>query len=312
MKKKLFFSHGPLGEKKNFPFGRFSKLVILKLSNQDYLSNGGHGRIGTGTTKPRIKNAASKANDHDSSKQQHQTQQTTNTMSDPALLDFNNFSLERFARVQGILQPTDPNALAKHRPAASARRVKPAAPATQPPNRVDFAKKIINSTLGVLDSWKTDQKEAKTANRKYLYESTTLAFAVLYENRNGPSSDQDIEKRHISFVLKLIDAQMVDQAMHEMSILAQHMLQMLGSTASPAASSILLHLPLTSNTSESTANVVVLSQIALLKGLSKYSKQQSKPISSQVSTFVRDGCLVSNLVGRASIYKLAQWPTSMV
>lgn len=215
-------------------------------------------------------------------------------MSERVLLDFNNFSLERFVKVQGILQPAELNVPLKSRSATSldARHSKPVGRTRSTKDmtdRIEFARKVVNSTLSMLDSWKADQPDptkARTASsKKYLYESAALAFNALYEEKTTSSDAFDVEKRQISFILKLIDVQMVDQAMRELNSLAQHILAELGiqSKSTDTSASTLLTIPIFPTISESTANVVILSQIALLKALSKYTKRQAKPIPSSVS-----------------------------
>lgn len=215
-------------------------------------------------------------------------------MNDLVLLDFNNFSLERFAKVQGILQPTEKNIPPKARTTSNmqSRRTKPIIPtvkAKDSTDRIEFARKVVNSTLSTLDLWKADQKEPTKAkippSKKYVYESASLAFRALYEKNSESHDSFDVEKRHISFVLKLIDVQMVNQAIRELETLAKSILTRLNAlpdTHSNLPSRLLL-IPIPLNPSESLVDVVILSQIALLKAISKYAKNQVKPIESAVS-----------------------------
>lgn len=225
-------------------------------------------------------------------------------MNELVLLDFNNFSLERFTKVQGILQPTETNITPKsHTRSASnlnsiidSRRLKSKTTTSSrvlskdPTDRIEFARKVVNSTLSILDSWKANQSEQskpKTlTSKKYLYESASLAFSALYEKNSDTQDPLSVEKRHVSFILKLIDVQMIDQAWKELGFLSKSLLSQLDNSNNKLDSNdfaaALLSIPIPSNASESLASIITLSQIALLKALSKYSKKQAKPIASAV------------------------------
>lgn len=224
-------------------------------------------------------------------------------MNELVLLDFNNFSLERFIKVQGILQPTETNTHKTHTRSTSdvhttefrrsqSKNKKLSRPAIKDStDRIEFARKVVNSTLSILDSWKENQqkhsKSRSSSETMYLYESASLAFGALYEKKLESNDPLEVEKRHVSFILKLLEVQMINQAIKELNTLAESLLAHISSPVEEACSNILatalLSMTIPLNTPESTANVVILSQIALLKALSKYPKKQIKPIRSAVS-----------------------------
>lgn len=213
-------------------------------------------------------------------------------MSELVLLDFTDYSLERFTKVQRILQPTEPNMPSKSRSGTSidSRRAKTrnvSSNVKDPTDRIDFARKVVNSTLKTFDSWK-GQESSQTkllTSKKYVYESASLAFSALYEKKSENKDPFDVEKRHISFVLKLIDAHMVDQAVIELNTIAQSLTFYFNIEIDESTNLLpaLLVIPISPQVPESTANVVILSQIALLKAVSKYPKSQTKPIFNKVS-----------------------------
>lgn len=193
-------------------------------------------------------------------------------MSELALLDFNNFSLDRFKKVQVIL--------------TSGSTVVP----RTKPDRYEFARKVVNLTLTTLEEWKIDTKRCSTTERKYVHETASLAFRALYEQQNGrkPTKGVDVEKRHVSFALKLIDAGMIEAAVTELKEFEQRIMGRLDWVDFALASlEGLLRIPIPSKEKldEALVGVIVIAQIALLKALSKYPKGSSKPISNAVSTF---------------------------
>lgn len=195
-------------------------------------------------------------------------------MSDLVLLDFSNFSFDRFAKVQRILKPD--NSL----PA-------PTHPKSDATDRYELAKKVVNATLTLLESWKKSPGTSSSSgpNKRYISELASLAFSVIYERPVVNNTEYIIEKRHVSFILKLADVKMVDQALIELNHLAARLfnqiidLNELEFFECSAASLLSIPIPRTSP-SEATINIVILSQISLLKTLSTFLIKQPRPISN--------------------------------
>lgn len=195
-------------------------------------------------------------------------------MSDLILLDFADLSFDRFSKVQHLLKPGNTLPANAH----SKSDVN---------DRYDLARKVINATLTLLDSWKNEQetKISSNTNKRYICELASLAFGVLYEQPVTANTDYKVEKRHVSFTLKLVDIGMLDQAFIELDHIAisllKHLLDFKKLEFLEYSAASLLSLPIPSTSpSEATINIVILSQIALFKALSKILKTQSRPVAN--------------------------------
>jgi hypothetical protein len=197
-------------------------------------------------------------------------------MSDLVLLDFANFSFDRFAKVQRILKPDKTVPVLTH--------FKPDAT-----DRYEFAKKVVNATLTLLDSWKKlpGGKLPSESNKRYIGELASLAFSVLYERPVVANTEYIIEKRHVSFILKLADVKLLEQAFIELNHLAASLFNQifefneLDFFEYSAASLLSIPIPRTSP-SEATINIVLLSQISLLKTLSTFLIKQPRPVANSI------------------------------
>lgn len=192
-------------------------------------------------------------------------------MSDLILFDFADLSFDRFSKVQHLLKPGNTIPANTH--------IK-----SNVNDRYALAKKIINATLTLLDSSKNKQ-ETQISNKRHIFELASLAFGVLYEAPVTANTDYKVEKRHISFTLKLVDIGMLDQAFIELDNLAislfNHLLDFKKLEFLEYSAASLLSLPIPNiGPSEATINIVLLSQIALFKALSKILKMQPRPVAN--------------------------------
>lgn len=227
-------------------------------------------------------------------------------MSDIALPDIASLSFERLSKIKLILESeTKPRSNPKGLTStlgsgALPRRPQPASkrspknlsqqnsfskePVTTPAQKYKLAQHIITSSLNILDSWKSKNDSASTASQKVIVEAASLSLRTLYKIRDQHSRDHlSTEKRHLSFVLKLLDVSMVDESIVELNRLIASICSALDNTiAHPQLASILLLKAGKQQVDESIANIVVLTQIALLKALSKFQANKQKPVSSKV------------------------------
>lgn len=244
-------------------------------------------------------------------------------MTEVALPDISNLSFERFSKIKSILQSQGPDSHPTIKPrsrsttsstTSTSRRTATSTSSssssrskqqgnTTPAEKQKLAHHILSSSLSIIDSWKgvpLDNKQSTTSSsRNIIYEAASLAISTLYELRDEKSRKHlDTEKRHLSFILKLLDVPMIDESILELQTLTQSIhtafhppnkkLKKTNNNNNHSLESILTLSPNTNSDTEaptlneSSANLVILTQIALLKALSKFPTKRTKPLSSKV------------------------------
>lgn len=232
-------------------------------------------------------------------------------MNEVLLPDIRNLSFDRLSKIRNILQPALSSAVRSdtlptrriHNDIANRTQSSPSKKHSRltasQAERQELALHIVNSASTVLESWKdknsasrqssssstssfTSPEPAADPLKTAAYEAISLAFKTLYEHRGETSKKSlDVEKRHLSTILKLLDVPMIQESLKELQTLIQNLQANLNGTTHSNLASIFT-IPSDSDPSESTANLIVLTQIALLKALSKILGKDPKPVSNKV------------------------------
>lgn len=221
-------------------------------------------------------------------------------MNEVALPDVSNLSEERLSQIKLILQPK-PSSLSDSRekatksnsiPQTNARQEKPSKSKSVSPEpagssrseKYKLAHHILSSSTTIIGTWKSKNTNDNTQHsHSIIYEAASISLKTLYEVRDEQSRKQfNTEKRHLSFILKLLDVDMVNESIAELKLLIPHVYYALDNTKTkPTLASILSLSAYKSLVDESIANLVVLTQIALLKACSKCPAGTPKPVQSQ-------------------------------
>lgn len=151
--------------------------------------------------------------------------------------------------------------------------------------RFKFAQHVLNSSLAVIERWKTEHSpEATPTFRKIIYEVGSVSIKAFYEIRGkNTNNNLGVEKKHLSFIFKLIDVGMVMESITELKRLIPNIFHTLSVPKDHLDLTSILTLQIDNSViDEPTASFVVLTQVALLKALSEYPPNTPKPASNSL------------------------------
>lgn len=183
-----------------------------------------------------------------------------------------------------------------------------------PSEKTKLALNLLNQSLVFLNSLKPlSANTMSVASVKDACELASISASILYEEENKQNKDiYDCKKKHLSFILDLIDLNCLDETFKELQKLISIIYQRFHpdrtdafqTSSSSKLNTIqkgtrktklhqvfvplgtLLTIKPPQHIDEGTANFVVFAQLALLKGLSKVPPKVLRPVSNEVSLFV--------------------------
>lgn len=182
---------------------------------------------------------------------------------------------------------------------------------SEPSEKIKLALNFLNQSLTFLDSLKPlSANTMSVPSVKDVCELASISTNILYEEENKQNNElYDCKKKHLSFILNLIDLNCLDEAFRELQKLTfityrrfhpdrtdpfQTSSSNKLNTIQKGARKTKLHqlfVPLGTlltikpprHIDEVTANFVVLAQLSLLKALCKVPPKTLRPISNEVS-----------------------------
>ncbi|CAN6674595.1 hypothetical protein TRVA0_057S00716 [Trichomonascus vanleenenianus] len=199
--------------------------------------------------------------------------------------ELTNINLESLGKLKRLLNASANRTLKPQASSRSLRSKKPAADCTGELNSIEnleLARQVVEVSIAIFESIKkAPDSQFSDKSKKYIHEAASTGIGILYES--GLSIPYDVERIQLSFILKLLDLSMIEEALAELWILytnlptgAKHT-----SITRPSYDGY-FKFNVTAKATPQLANVVVSAQVLLLKAVQKCAQKSFKPISNMV------------------------------